>query len=67
VTTRSLEVRVGRLWRRRRDGKAFIPAKRVAGGWLDRSGVKRTADELRDKYVHVVIDDAAPTDLHAVR
>ena len=28
------KIKVGQLWRRRWDGKAFFPAVRVAYGWL---------------------------------
>jgi hypothetical protein len=59
VTEDSVDVRVGQLWRRRRDGKAFIPAHRAADGWVDRSGIRRTAVELRDGYVLV-----QPTERH---
>jgi hypothetical protein len=58
VTDGSVEVRVGQLWRRRRDGRPFIPARRVDGGWLDRAGIKRTSDELRDRYVLVQATEA---------
>jgi hypothetical protein len=48
-----IDVRIGQLWRRRRDGRAFIPAHQVADGWLDKSGVKRTAAQLHDTYLLV--------------
>jgi hypothetical protein len=57
MTEDAVEVRVGQLWRRRLDGRRFIPATRVADGWLDRSGVKRTAAELHEKYVLVRVDE----------
>ena len=52
-------IRVGQLWRRRYDGRAFIPAHRTADGhvWLDRHGIKRTATDLRAKYVLVPLGD----------
>jgi len=53
VTEDMVDVRVGQLWRRRRDGRAFIPAHRAADGWLDKSGLRRTAAELRHEYVLV--------------
>ena len=53
------KIKVGQLWRRRRDGKAFIPAVKVADGWLNKAGNKRTAKELNEKYVWVELDDDA--------
>ena len=54
-------IRVGQLWRRRADGKAFIPAVKVADGWLNKAGNKRTAKQLHDKYVRIEIsDDVSP-------
>lgn len=58
-----IRVRVGQLWRRRRDGKAFIPAHHVGAGWLNKAGNRRTAGELRDSYVLVPLDDEGPTRL----
>jgi hypothetical protein len=59
--TDHVRVRVGQLWRRRRDGKPFIPAHHVDNTWFNKAGVKRTAGELRDKYVLISTDDdAAP-------
>jgi hypothetical protein len=59
-----VRVRVGQLWRRRRDGLAFIPAHRVAGGWIDKAGHRRTSSQLAENYVLVPIDEdaAAPDD-----
>ena len=54
-----VRVRVGQLWRRRRDGKAFIPAHHVGDNWFNKAGIKRTAGELRDKYVLISTDDDA--------
>jgi hypothetical protein len=58
MTGEGTRIKVGQLWRRRRDGvKAFIPAHRVADGWRDKAGRKRTEAELRAKYVLVPVDD----------
>jgi hypothetical protein len=57
MTGEGKRIKVGQLWRRRRDGRAFIPAHRVADGWRDKAGRKRTEAELRAKYVLVHIDD----------
>ena len=55
------KIKVGQLWRRRADGKAFIPAVKVADGWLNKAGNKRTAKQLQEKYVRIDInDDATP-------
>ena len=55
------KIKVGQLWRRRKDGKAFKPAVKVDGGWLDKSGTKRTVSQLHEKYVRIDFDDdAAP-------
>ena len=51
------KIKVGQLWRRRRDGKAFIPAVRVGDAWLNKAGNKRTAQQLHQKYVRVDLDD----------
>ena len=51
------KIKVGQLWRRRRHGKAFIPAVRVADGWLNKAGNKRTAKQLHEKYVRVNLGD----------
>jgi hypothetical protein len=53
------KIKVGQLWRRRRDGKAFIPAVKVADGWLNKAGNKRTAKQLHEKYVRVDLSDDA--------
>ncbi len=53
------KIKVGQLWRRRRDGKAFIPAVKVADGWLNKAGNKRTAKQLHEKYVWIELDDDA--------
>jgi hypothetical protein len=55
------KIKVGQLWRRRHDGKAFIPAVRSpkGDGWLDRKGHKRTEEELYKRYVLVAIDGTA--------
>ena len=47
------KINVGQLWRRRGDGKAFIPAVKVADGWLNKAGNKRTAKQLHEKYVWI--------------
>ena len=47
------KIKVGQLWRRRADGKAFIPAVKVADGWLNKAGNKRTAKQLHEKYVRI--------------
>jgi hypothetical protein len=52
-----LEIRVGQLWRRRRDGRPFIPARKVTDGWLDRLGRKRTPVVLRTQYLLVETPD----------
>jgi hypothetical protein len=57
--TDQVRVRVGQLWRRRRDGKAFIPAHHVGNSWFNKAGVRRTVAELRDSYVLVPVDDDA--------
>ena len=57
--TDHVRVRVGQLWRRRRDGKAFIPAHHVGKTWFNKAGIKRTAGELRDSYVLVRVEDDA--------
>ena len=55
------KIKVGQLWRRRADGKAFIPAVKVADGWLNKAGNKRTVKQLHEKYVRIDIgDDATP-------
>ena len=51
------KIKVGQLWRRRADGKAFIPAVKVADGWLNKAGNKRTAKQLQEKYVRIDLDD----------
>ena len=53
------KIKVGQLWRRRKDGKAFIPAVKVHGEWLNKAGNKRTPSELHEKYVLIDLD-AAP-------
>jgi hypothetical protein len=56
-------IRIGQLWRRRHDGRAFIPVfgSDDGGTWLDRRGIKRTAADLRTKYVLVPIIESWPT------
>jgi hypothetical protein len=57
--TDQVRVRVGQLWRRRQDGKPFIPAHRVDGSWMDKAG-RRRSGELCANYVLIPIaDDAA--------
>jgi hypothetical protein len=58
--TVEIDVKVGQLWRRRLDGRRFIPARRVADGWVDLAGIKRTERELHEKYVIVPLDDEGP-------
>ncbi len=58
--TNEVGIKVGQLWRRRLDGRRFIPARRVANGWLDLAGIKRSERELRENYVHMPIDDGPP-------
>ena len=56
METVEIEIRVGQLWRRRLDGRRFIPAHRVADGWLDLAGIKRTESDLHQKYVLMPLD-----------
>jgi hypothetical protein len=56
METAEIDIKVGQLWRRRLDGRRFIPAHRVADGWLDRAGIKRTESDLHQKYVLVPLD-----------
>ncbi len=57
MDTAEIDIKVGQLWRRRLDGRRFIPARRVADGWLDLVGIKRTECELRQNYTLVPLDD----------
>ncbi len=57
MDTDEIDIKVGQLWRRRLDGRRFIPARRIADGWLDLTGIKRTKAELHQKYVLVPLDD----------
>jgi hypothetical protein len=57
VDTAEIVIKVGQLWRRRLDGRRFIPARRVTDGWLDLVGIKRTECELRQNYTLVPLDD----------
>lgn len=56
MDTVEIDIRVGQLWRRRLDGRRFIPARRVVDGWLDLAGIKRTERDLREKYVLMPLD-----------
>jgi hypothetical protein len=54
-------VRVGQLWRRRHDGRAFIPAFKVGEHvWGDRFGHRRSDAQLQTQYVQIPIDDGPP-------
>jgi hypothetical protein len=57
VAEDELEIRVGHFFGRRRDRRRVIAARRVADGWLDSSGIERTAVELQDRYVLVPATD----------
>ena len=53
-------VKVGQLWRRRLDGRRFIPARRVREGWVDLAGIKRTTAELHQPCVLVPLHHLDP-------
>ena len=53
------KIKVGQLWRRRKDGKAFIPAVKVADGWLNKAGNKRSVKQLHEKYVRIDVNEGA--------
>jgi hypothetical protein len=67
MDTAEIDIKVGQLWRRRLDGRRFIPARRVADGWLDLAGIKRTDSDLRHKYVLVPLDYGTHPPLRTAR